>query len=132
MRGGRDAAGSGCHGSWPSTTSGRTRADAPRRARRAVATSSSSSPSTQREELDADRAEHRGRVALFVLARGATSAARSASGSHVPFEPSVQTQQVHLGAGVGPLRERRAAPELDVVGMGADREHPRRYREVDA
>ena len=31
--------------------------------------------------------------------------------------------QVHVGAGVRPLRERRAAAELDVVGVGADREH---------
>ena len=39
--------------------------------------------------------------------------------------------QVHLGAGGRPLGERRAAAELDVVGVGADREHACRPGEID-
>ena len=103
----------------------------PRTLRPRIAGSFTSSPSTRRR--------NRTSTAPRILAasrcsssRRATSAARSASGSHVPLEPSVQTQQVDLGAGVGPLGERGAAPELDVVGVGADRQHAAGDREVDA
>ena len=46
----------------------------------------------------------------------------SVAGSQVPFEPSVSTSELDVGAGARPFRERRAAPELDVVGMGTDGE----------
>ena len=48
------------------------------------------------------------------------------SGSHVPFEPSVRTASSTWAPARAHLRQRRAAPELDVVGMRADRQHPRR------
>ena len=64
--------------------------------------------------------------------RVAISAARSASASQVPLDPSVQTHIVHVGAGGGPLRERGAAAELDVVGVRADRERARGCGEIDA
>ena len=59
------------------------------------------------------------RCSLLVLARG-DECGRSAPTSHVPFEPSVQHEVVHDAAGCRPLRQRSPAPELDVVGMGAD------------
>ena len=52
--------------------------------------------------------------------RVTTSAAVSASGSQVPFEPSVQTRWWTTHPGRGPLGQRAAAAELDVVGVGAD------------
>ena len=98
---------------------------------RAIARSSSSSPSTKPQHL-ARRRRRAPRPRRAAPARGAsTSAARSASPSHVPLEPSVQDAEMHGGAGVGPLREGRAAAELDVVGMRADREHTRGSGEVD-
>ena len=59
--------------------------------------------------------------------RAATSAARSWSGSQVPFEPSVSTS-ISTWAPGAPTARARPAPELDVVGMGADREHARGAR----
>ena len=48
-----------------------------------------------------------------------------------PLRPVGADEEVHLRPRVGPLGQRRAAPELDVVGMGPDREHPIGGRQVD-
>ena len=123
VRGGRDAGGTAATGR------GRARRRAgprgsPRTRARAVARSLVELAVDAAEELARRprRAPRRRRVAR--LRASATSAPRSASGSQVPFDAVGADAQVHLGAGVGPLRERRAAAELDVVGVGADRERP--------
>ena len=74
------------------------------------------------EEVHVGGAE-RGRRAPSAPAGGCRPARRGRRrASQVPFEPSVSTSRWTSVAGVGPLRERRAAAELDVVGVRADRE----------
>ena len=69
--------------------------------------------------------------ALFGLARLDQRVACRRWASHVPLAPSVQMHRCTVGAGVGPLRERGAASELDVVGVRADRQHARRDAAVE-
>ena len=123
---------SGCrrycfHGSWPSTTSGRTaRIDLAHP--RPVARSVPSSPSTSAEEVHG-RAPSACGGARCSSCRCATSAAEvRRRDPTVPFEPSVSTSRCTSAPAVGPLGQRAAAPELDVVGMRADREHAARAR----
>ena len=82
------------------------------------------------QEAHVDRAEDLGSVALLVFASRhqcgeiGVRVPRSlgAVGAHA---------EVHLGARVGPFRQRRRTPELDVVGVGADREDAAGDREID-
>ena len=73
--------------------------------------------------------EPAGGGALLVLASGGE---RDGVGERVPRAlRSVGAHEVmDRATGGGPLRERRAASELDVVGMGADRERGARHVEV--
>ena len=71
-------------------------------------------------------AEHARRGRGLLDARCAPSASVSASGSFVPLSPRVVINDVHVGARVGPPRERPAGRDLRIVGMGVDREHAAR------
>ncbi len=82
------------------------------------------------QEDDVGRAEDRGGIPLLLLASGGQ---RAEIGVAVPGPLGTVRAYAHRHAGTcrGPLRERRTAPELDVVGVRADREHALRYAEVD-
>ena len=62
--------------------------------------------------------------------RRATSAMSSASTSQVPFDPSVQTRWWTTQPSAAHFASVRAAPELDVVGMCADRQRDARRRKI--
>ena len=124
---GRGAGGSASTGSWPSTTSGRssrmTRATSPavvaivlpgrRRPDRGSATSPARSP-----------AKPAGRLAL--LDRGGAATRAGEVGGRVPraLRTVRADEVVDDASGGGPLGERAAGAELDVVGVGADGQTP--------
>ena len=96
--------------------------------RRRVRASASSSPSTASRKCTARAPRVRAAARCSSLAGGDQRRGVGA-GSHVPFEPSVSTAQLDVRARARPGGERGTAPELDVVGMGADREDPAGSRE---
>ena len=111
------------HGSCPSTTSGRVRritAHTARTGREAVVelavdVAARNSTSRRAEDRRPRRAARPRRVAMQ-RARGRRRRPTC------PWTPSVQTHRCTSAPRVGPLRERCAAAELDVVGVRADRE----------
>src|SRR4029079_5280774 len=82
------------------------------------------------QEPDAGRAEHLRGLLLLFLTSGHPG---RAAGVWIPgaLRPVGADEEVHLGARVGPLGERGAAPELDVVGVRPDREDAFGRREID-
>ena len=111
-----------CHGSCPSTTSGRTRRMT---AAHRGAWPRGRRPTRRRHSRGTRRRRRRApwprRVVLPRAARRAR--ARSAEPSQRALRAVGADAHRHVRAGVGPLGERRAAAELDVVGVRADREH---------
>ncbi len=119
----------GCHGSCPNTTSGRLS----RITRHTARAARDRSPARRRRSGGTRRRRRRApRPPPAAPPRASRmSAPRSASSSQVPLEPSVQMHIVTWVPGRGPLGERGAATELDVVGVRADRERTARHGEVD-
>ena len=83
------------------------------------------------QEAHVDGAEDLGCVPLLFLA-GRDERPEVGLGVPGALRAVGADAQVHLGAEIRPFGQRRAAPELDVVGVGADREHTARHGEVDA
>ena len=116
-RGGADSA---------STDRGRARPDGrSTRMHRATSPRERSAAARARRRPDRGRRPPRGRPAPpppRAVPPGAWRRAQavSASTSQVPFEPSVSTRWCTTQPACRPLGQRPAAPELDVVGMGAD------------
>jgi hypothetical protein len=83
----------------------------------------------QVEDLDPGEPELGGRLFLFPAAGRHQ---RSQIGVGVPGALRSVREHEEMGSGARrrPLGQGAAAPELDVVGVGADRECPRRCREV--
>ncbi len=87
-------------------------------------------PVDEPEEVHGARTERRRGGTLLVLAsrhEGGRVLARVPRSLRAVGED----EQLHVGARRGPLRERRPAPELDVVRMGADRQRRNRHREIE-
>ena len=87
-------------------------------------------PVDETEELHIARAERGAGISLLDLPFGDKG---GDVGVTVPGALGAVGADAHrdVRAGVGPLGERRAAPELDVVGMGADRKHALWGCEID-
>ena len=128
--GDRGAAGSASTGRGRAPRSGRDRRITAQTTLRVRRDRLSSSPSTS--PRSGRRAAPRARAAAALLVDRAVDE-RGEVGARVPgaLRAVGEDEQLDVGAGARPLRQRRAAPELDVVGMRADRQHPRRDRQID-
>ena len=84
----------------------------------------------QVEEVHVADAERSRGVALLVVS-GRDERPHVGVGVPGPLRAVSEDEQVHLGAGSGPARQRAGASELHVVRMGADRERALRRRDVD-
>ena len=125
--GDRGAAGSAATGRGRARRRAAAGGSSPATSRRSASVDSSS-PSTAPRNTTSPVAPSALAAARCSSWRVATSAAVSAAGSHVPFEPSVHTRWWTTQPAAAHLASVRAAPELDVVGMGGDGQRTRRHR----